>query len=82
MVITFPVIQSQGISQSSVDFPANPDITAGQFKQSVRTGDPGKNTFTVHITEFPDGQVRGPLEKPPFPVWINYIRQKAKTGGC
>lgn len=23
-----------------------------------------------------------PLEKPPFPVWINYIRQKAKTGGC
>ena len=53
------VIQSQGISQSSVDFPANPDITAGQFKQSVRTGDPGKNTFTVHITEFPDGQVRG-----------------------
>ena len=53
------MIQSQGISQSSVDFPANPDITAGQFKQSVRTGDPGKNTFTVHITEFPDGQVRG-----------------------
>ena len=59
MVITFPMIQSQGISQSSVDFPANPNITAGQFKQSVRTGDPGKNTFTVHITEFPDGQVRG-----------------------
>ena len=59
MVITSPVIQSQGVSQSSVDFPANPDITAGQFKQSVRTGDPGKNTFTVHITEFPDGQVRG-----------------------